>query len=60
MSSMPTDSELEVAVKEILRDANVEQMSLKIIRKKLETRFSVSVVPHSSTAVQTASTAVQQ
>lgn len=46
MASMPSDSELEIAVREILRIVNVEEASLKSIRQKLEARFEVGFKFH--------------
>lgn len=43
MARMPTQPELEAAVREALSVANVEEMSLKMIRRGLEERFEVSV-----------------
>ena len=45
MAGMPSESELEIALREILRVVNVEEASLKIIRQKLEARFEVCVFP---------------
>lgn len=45
MADMPSDSELEMALREILRVVNVEEASLKIIRQKLEARFEVCFKP---------------
>lgn len=46
MAGMPSDSELEVAVREIIRVVNAEEASLKIIRQKLEARFKVRCLNH--------------
>eukprot|EP00752_Nemacystus_decipiens_P012217 g10831.t2 len=43
MAGMPSDSELEIALREVLRAVNVEEASLKMIRQKLEARFQVDL-----------------
>ena len=39
---MPSDSELERDVREALRVANMDEMSLKVIRKQLEVKWQVN------------------
>ncbi|CAM9893064.1 unnamed protein product [Pylaiella littoralis] len=43
MAGMPTDSELESAVREALRVVNIDEVSLKIIRRRLEALFEVDL-----------------
>lgn len=39
---MPSDAELERDVRETLRGANMDEMSLKLIRKQLEAKWQVN------------------
>lgn len=39
---MPSDAELERDVREALRVANMDEMSLKVIRKQLEVKWQVN------------------
>lgn len=48
-SGGPSDQELEYAVRELLRDADLNTVTKRAIRQKLEERFGVDLGPRKAT-----------